>query len=78
VSIYIVLCLIVGIGTGVLAARSGQLGWFIGGATARRRRRGQAQPAERVRPMPIPQTAPVALVLLAVVALAAWLAFRKW
>jgi len=34
VSIYIVLCLIVGIGTGVLAARSGQLGWFIGGATA--------------------------------------------
>ncbi|MPY82596.1 MAG: hypothetical protein GEV00_04600 [Actinophytocola sp.] len=33
-SIYIVLCLIVGIGTGVLAARSGQLGWFIGGATA--------------------------------------------
>lgn len=33
-SIYIVLCLIVGIGTGVLAARKGELGWFLGGATA--------------------------------------------
>jgi len=33
-SLYIALCLIVGIGSGVLAARSGQLGWFLGGATA--------------------------------------------
>ena len=33
-SLYIVLCLIVGIGAGIAALRSGQLGWFITGAVA--------------------------------------------
>ena len=33
-SIYIVLCLVIGVGTGVMAARKGELGWFLGGATA--------------------------------------------
>lgn len=33
-SIYIVICLIVGIGGAVLAAKSKQLGWFIGGAVS--------------------------------------------
>ncbi len=33
-SLYILLCLIVGIGAGLAALRSGQLGWFITGAVA--------------------------------------------
>lgn len=33
-SIYIVICLIAGLGAGVAAARSGELGWFLGGAVA--------------------------------------------
>lgn len=33
-SLYILLCLIVGIGAGLAALRSGQIGWFITGAVA--------------------------------------------
>jgi len=33
-SIYIVLCLVIGVGTGVMAAKKGELGWFLGGAVA--------------------------------------------
>lgn len=33
-SIYIVICLIAGIGAGVFAAKSKQLGWFIAGCVS--------------------------------------------
>lgn len=33
-SIYLVICLIVGIGGALFAAKSGQLGWFVAGAVA--------------------------------------------